>query len=149
MVDAGIIAICAGGGGIPTVRQADGSLAGVEAVIDKDLVSALLARSLGAGMLLLLTGVDAVYEDWRGENERRIGRIAPDALADMEFETGSMRPKAEATVAFARSTGRPAVIGRLEDAVRLVSGERGTRVTVTGQEPADDSRARRCGAGRT
>lgn len=138
LLDAGVIAICAGGGGIPTVRRADGTLAGVEAVIDKDRVSALLARAVGARMLLLLTDVDAVYENWGERNERRIGCIAPEALEDMDFEAGSMAPKVEAAAEFVRTTGRPAAIGRLEDAALVVSGDRGTRVTVRGNEPVDD-----------
>lgn len=142
LVEAGVTAICAGGGGIPMVRRADGTLQGVQAVIDKDLISALLAGSLDAGMLLLLTDVDAVYENWRQPDERRIGRIAPDALADMDFETGSMAPKVHAAVAFVRATGRPAAIGRLEDATSIVSGARGTHVTVTGSVPVAEPPAR-------
>lgn len=136
LLDAGIIGICAGGGGIPTVRRADGTLAGVEAVIDKDRVSALLAHALGAQMLLLLTDVDAVYENWGEPNERRIGCVSPEALEDMDFEAGSMAPKVEAAVEFARASGASAAIGRLEDAGLIVAGARGTHVT-------EDSQAQR------
>lgn len=131
LLGAGVITICAGGGGIPIVRRADGGLAGAEAVIDKDRVSALLARCLGAAMLLLLTDIDGVYEHWGGQNERRLGRVAPEALEEMEFEAGSMAPKVEAAVEFARATGRCAAIGRLEDAALIAAGERGTHVGTT------------------
>lgn len=130
LVEAGVMAICAGGGGIPIVRNPDGSLDGVEAVVDKDRVSALLARRLGADRLLLLTDVDAVYENWQQEDERKLERVTPDTLAGMDFEAGSMRPKVEAAADFARETGRPAAIGRLEDAAAIAAGERGTQVSV-------------------
>lgn len=128
LVAQGVIVICAGGGGIPVVELADGSLAGVEAVIDKDFASSLLARQLSADLLLLLTDVDAVYVDWGLPSARRLANVQASDLAPQDFPAGSMRPKVEAAVEFVRASGRPAAIGRLEDAVKIVSGVRGTRI---------------------
>jgi len=126
---AGVILICAGGGGIPTVRGEDGRLEGVEAVIDKDLASALLARQLAANVLLLLTDVDAVYRGWGGPNPSAIRRSTPEALRAEQFEPGSMGPKVAAASEFVSKTGGMAGIGRLEDAVSILAGDAGTRVT--------------------
>lgn len=128
LVNQGVTVICAGGGGIPVVEAANGSLIGVEAVVDKDLASALLARRLNADMLLLLTDVDAVYTDFGTPAARALGRVSPQDLAPDRFPAGSMGPKVAAAVAFAASTGKPAAIGRLADAMAIISGERGTRV---------------------
>lgn len=123
--------ICAGGGGIPTVRTPGGALEGVEAVVDKDRVSALVARSLAADRLLLLTDVDAVYENWRQEDERRITHATPDGLSRLRFESGSMAPKVAAAAEFVRATGRPAGIGRLEEAAAIAAGDCGTQVAAS------------------
>jgi carbamate kinase len=124
----GVVVICAGGGGIPTVRKADGSLVGVEAVIDKDLASALLARELKADALLMLTDVAAVYDRWGDPDARAIRRISPEALRKLSFAPGSMGPKVEAAVEFVEGTGGLAGIGRLEDAAAILRGEAGTLV---------------------
>ena len=128
LVARGVVVICAGGGGIPVVECEDGSLVGVEAVVDKDFASALLARQLDADLLLMLTDVDAVYAGWGGPSARPLGHVAARDLSPADFPAGSMRPKIEAAVDFARATGRPAAIGRLEDAVEIVAGTRGTRI---------------------
>ena len=128
LVDQGVVVICAGGGGIPVVARDDGGLVGVEAVIDKDLASALLARQLGADMLLLLTDVDAVYLDFGKPEGRRIALVGATALAPDQFPSGSMGPKVEAAISFANETGHPAAIGRLEDAVAILRGEAGTTI---------------------
>jgi carbamate kinase len=128
LVERGVVVICAGGGGIPVVRRADGGLVGVEAVIDKDRASALLARRLGADRLLLLTDVDAVQWDFGTAVARRIARVGADALSPEQFPAGSMRPKIEAAALFATATGHPAAIGRLEDALAILSGDAGTRI---------------------
>lgn len=129
LVRLGVIVVCAGGGGIPVVRDAGGGLRGVEAVIDKDLAAALLAIRLGADALLLLTDVDAVYADWP-ERSRPLRHVRPGELARMELEPGSMEPKAEAARRFAVSgSGRVAGIGALEDAERILAGRAGTRVS--------------------
>lgn len=134
LVEAGVVVICAGGGGIPVVERVDGSLLGIEAVIDKDRASALLARQLGADMLLLLTDVDAVYLDFGKSNARRIARAGVTALAPGQFAAGSMRPKVEAASMFAATTGHPAAIGRLEDAVAILRRDAGTRIEVGAAE---------------
>lgn len=130
LVEQGVTVICAGGGGIPVVERLDGSLAGVEAVIDKDLASALLGRQLGADHLLLLTDVDGVYLDWRTPAARAIARAAPTALRSHDFAPGSMGPKIEAAIGFVAETGRPASIGRLEDAILILKGAAGTTIDV-------------------
>ena len=128
LVDQGVIVICAGGGGIPTVRRADGSLFGVEAVIDKDLASSLLARELDAGALLMLTDVDAVRTDWGQPGERALRRISPAAIRDYRFAAGSMAPKVEAACEFVEQTGGIAGIGGLADAAAILAGQAGTRI---------------------
>jgi carbamate kinase len=127
LVERGVIVICAGGGGIPVVELEDGSLAGIEAVVDKDFASSLLARQLDADLLLMLTDVDAVYTGWGTPSARPLGHVRASALAPHEFPAGSMRPKVEAAVEFARA-GRAAAIGRLDDAAEIVAGTRGTWV---------------------
>lgn len=129
LVKAGVVVICAGGGGIPTVSRPDGSLVGVEAVIDKDRAGALLAQELQAQAYLMLTDVKAVYTDWGTASERAIRRASPDALDTLNFASGSMGPKVEAACAFVRQTGGIAGIGSLEDTVALLRGDAGTLIT--------------------
>ncbi len=126
LVSQGIIVICAGGGGIPTVSRPDGSLVGVEAVIDKDLASALLARELKADAFLMLTDVKAVYDRWGEPRARPMRRLSPQAAGGFRFAAGSMGPKVEAAVDFVERTGGLAGIGRLDDAVDILRGEAGT-----------------------
>jgi carbamate kinase len=126
LVSEHVVVICAGGGGIPVVRRPDGSLVGVEAVIDKDLASGLLARELGAEALLVLTDVDGVYVGWRTPAARRIRRIAPAALRALAFDAGSMGPKVAAACDFVEATGGMAGIGRLQDAGAMLAREAGT-----------------------
>jgi carbamate kinase len=126
---AGVIVICVGGGGIPVVQDADGRFTGVEAVIDKDSASALLAMEMAADCLLLLTDVDAVYVDWGSPDQRAIRAAGPDDLAALSLEAGTMRPKVEAALAFARQTGKRAVIGRLEAAPAMLAGAAGTIIS--------------------
>jgi carbamate kinase len=127
LVEAGVVVVAAGGGGIPVVEHADGSLHGVEAVIDKDLASALLAREFGAHRLLLVTDVDAVYRDWGTPAATPMDEATPDELRTMSLATGSMGPKVEAACRFAESGGT-AVIGALDDLAGLLAGTSGTRV---------------------
>jgi carbamate kinase len=119
--------VCAGGGGIPVVASASGALHGVEAVVDKDLASALLARELGADALLLLTDVDAVYADWPG-TARPFGATCPRELRAQAFAAGSMGPKVEAACRFAEAGAGLAAIGSLEQAEAILDGASGTRV---------------------
>jgi carbamate kinase len=128
LVDSGALVVCTGGGGIP-VAQDDGVLRGVEAVIDKDLAAELLARSLDANFLLLLTDVPAVIRGLGTPEAAPIGRTTPSELRGLSFAAGSMGPKVEAVCRFVDRTGGTAAIGALEDAVRIVAGEAGTIVT--------------------
>jgi carbamate kinase len=130
LLEHGTIVICAGGGGIPTMyeRGAQRKLIGVEAVIDKDLCSELLARELEADLFVMLTDADAVYVDWGKPTQRRIRRTPPAALAEMPFAAGSMGPKVEAACQFVRSTGKKSAIGALPDLARIIDGQAGTIV---------------------
>ena len=128
LVEAGVCVICAGGGGIPVVRGANNKMQGVEAVIDKDRTSGLLARALEAHVLLMLTDVEAVFRDWGGSDQAAISEISPDALDTMTFAEGSMGPKIIAACDFVRGGGSMAGIGRLQDARAIVEGRKGPRV---------------------
>lgn len=123
-----VLVVCGGGGGLPVVVTGDGRVHGVEAVVDKDRTTALLARELGADLLLLLTDVEAVVEGWGTPEARPIHRATPERLRALELDPGSMGPKVEAACGFVESTGRPAAIGSLEDAAAMLSGEAGTRI---------------------
>ena len=130
LVEQGMVVVCAGGGGIPTMyaRDKDRTLVGVEAVVDKDLTSALLARELDADVFVMATDVDAVYAGWGTPDQRRIDRITTEELKPMGFAAGSMGPKVGAAIDFVERTGHRAVIGRLDDIVQLVDGTAGTNV---------------------
>lgn len=130
LTNAGFIVVCCGGGGIPVVKQSGNTWTGVEAVIDKDLTSALLATHLGADGLLLLTDVDAVYADWPTRNQP-IDEITPELLRQYKFDAGSMNPKVEAASRFVEQTGGFASIGQLTEASALLTGRRGTRVSAS------------------
>ena len=127
LLENGATVICAGGGGIPTVYKPDGTLEGVEVVIDKDRASALLAFELDAGLLILATDTDGVYLNWGTEDARRIERTTPDQMEQYEFEEGSMGPKVEAACDFVRRSGGRAVIGALSDMQGMVAGTAGTQ----------------------
>ena len=131
MLDRGCVVICAGGGGIPTAYRPDGQLAGVEAVIDKDHASGLLARDVHADILIMATDASAAFVQFGTPDARAIRSAHPDALlADYraEFAAGSMLPKIIAACDFAHATGRPAVIGALTDIEAMLDGTAGTRV---------------------
>lgn len=134
LVKQGVIVICAGGGGIPVVQRDDGSLVGVEAVIDKDLASSLLARELKADVLLMLTDVDAVYKDWSEPHARAIRRISPPSIRGFTFAPGSMAPKVEAACEFVAQHGGIAGIGALKDAQAILQGEGGTIISLDESE---------------
>ncbi|SEK47935.1 carbamate kinase [Roseovarius nanhaiticus] len=131
LLDQGVIVICAGGGGIPVVRRADGSMVGIEAVIDKDAASALLAADIGADALLLLTDVDAVYEGFGTDAARPLRRLTPGEGRALDLPKGSMGPKLTAACDFA-ARGGFAGIGRLADALEILGGTAGTRVAQDG-----------------
>jgi carbamate kinase len=128
LLDQGVIVICAGGGGIPVVRRADDSLIGVEAVIDKDAASALLAADIGADALLLLTDVDAVYEGFGTDAAVAIDQLTPQEGRTLGMPNGSMGPKLGAACDFAE-LGGAAGIGRLADALAILEGAAGTSVS--------------------
>jgi carbamate kinase len=122
------LVVCAGGGGIPVVADDSGALRGVEAVVDKDLTAALLARAVDADALLLLTDVDAVADRFGTPDARPIRQATPGELRARSFPAGSMGPKVEAACRFVEATGRMAAIGRLDAAEALLRREAGTVV---------------------
>lgn len=129
-----VVVICAGGGGIPTAFGPDGTLTGVEAVVDKDFAGSLLARELRADNYLMLTDVDAVYTDWGTPRARAIKRATPEQLGRLRFAPGSMRPKVRAACEFVRATGAEAAIGSLTDTMEILQGHKGTTVSAEGGE---------------
>jgi carbamate kinase len=124
------VVICAGGGGIPTtwVDDDERTLGGVEAVIDKDLASELLAREVGADLFVMATDVDGVYDSWGTPEQQRLDRITPAELRARDFAAGSMGPKVEAAAQFVERTGKRAAIGALADIEKIVDGTAGTSV---------------------
>jgi carbamate kinase len=134
LVDAGFLVVCTGGGGIPVVEDRHGRHRGVEAVIDKDLASALLAVDLHADMLVLATDVPAVYSDYGTPAQRPIAQTTPTGLRSRQFAAGSMGPKVEAVCRFVEHTGARGVIGSLDQIDELVSGRAGTQVLPDGPQ---------------
>jgi carbamate kinase len=133
IVEDGGVAIAAGGGGIPVSRQWDGSLHGVEAVIDKDLASSLLARLLGCQTLVIVTGVDRVALRYGKPDQRELERATPDELegwmAEGHFPQGSMGPKIQAAIEFVRGGGHEVVITSPERLTDALEGKTGTVVS--------------------
>jgi carbamate kinase len=132
LLERGAVVFCAGGGGIPTMYPSSGpgELVGVEAVIDKDLASELLAEDVSADLFLMATDVDGVYLHWGTPEQRRLGRVTPEELAGHEFAAGSMGPKVLAAALFAAKTGNRAAIGSLADIAGIVAGDAGTSVVM-------------------
>lgn len=124
------VVICGGGGGIPTMYLPGErrTLVGVEAVIDKDLVSELLARELEADLFVMATDVDGVYQDWGKPEQRKLAHVTAGELKSREFAAGSMGPKVKAAVQFVEKTGKRAAIGALQDIERIVVGMAGTNI---------------------
>jgi carbamate kinase len=129
LLDTGALVVCAGGGGIPVVADASGALHGVEAVVDKDLTSALLADAVGADALLLLTDVDAVIDGFGTPDAHPIRHATPGELRARTFPAGSMGPKIEAACRFVEKTGQMAAIGHLDAAEALLNRESGTIIS--------------------
>lgn len=129
LLGGGAIVICAGGGGIPVVRDGAGRLRGAEAVVDKDLTAAMLARALSADALLLLTDVEAVQDGYGTPQARPIQQVTSRELRARSFPAGSMGPKVQAACRFVEATGAMAAIGRLDDAQALLDGKSGTIVS--------------------
>jgi carbamate kinase len=132
LMEQGVTVVCCGGGGIPVVRNADASIDGMEAVIDKDRVSALLGVRIGAKRLFLTTGTDAIYRDFARPNQARIEELsiseARAMQADDQFPPGSMGPKVEAAIRFVINGAGSSVICKPEHLVEAFSGEAGTRI---------------------
>lgn len=130
LITAGVVVVCVGGGGIPVARNAGGALEGVEAVVDKDAASALLAAHVDADLLLLLTDVDAVYLDYGTPAARALHETTPAELRAnvAAFQAGSMGPKVAAVCDFVETSGRTAAIGALDDIVAIIAGSAGTRI---------------------
>lgn len=129
LLEKNTVVICAGGGGIPTVYDKDRKLHGIEAVIDKDFASELLARELAADFFIMATDAEAVYVDWGKPTQKAIHRATPDALNAYKFPAGSMGPKVEAAQQFARNTAKTAAIGALKDLEGILAGTKGTLVS--------------------
>ncbi len=141
LLERGSVVICAGGGGIPTIYTDDTvpagrRLTGVEAVIDKDLASAVLAADLDADALLIITDVDAVYSDWGTPQQSAIRLAAPADLIDAQFAEGSMGPKVMAACQFVQRSGQSAAIGSIDDAPALLAGTAGTTIVPTAADVA-------------
>jgi carbamate kinase len=143
LLERGTIVICAGG--IPTMYEKGKArkLGGVEAVIDKDLCSELLARELEADLFVMLTDADAVYLDWGKPTQRAIRRTSRAALEGIEFAAGSMGPKVEAACSFATVTGRHAAIGALGDLSKIIAGKAGTTIVPAGKTVLARARSHR------
>ena len=135
LLERGTLVIAVGGGGIPVARGPDGrTLHGVDAVIDKDLCSGLLARDLDADCLIIATDVAAVYLKWGQPGQRAIKKVTPQALARHTFPAGSMAPKVEAACGFVLATGKKAYIGSLDKIEEMLAGHAGTEVCLDGDD---------------
>ncbi|MEC6798421.1 carbamate kinase [Photobacterium sp. S4TG1] len=121
------LVICTGGGGIPVKRE-NNKLVGVEAVIDKDMSAAYLAKQLNADALLILTDADAVYLDWGKATQKAISSTTPRTLAQYSFDAGSMGPKIEASCEFIKQGGKLVGIGALHDGLEILKGLAGTNI---------------------
>ncbi|HWB52108.1 MAG TPA: carbamate kinase [Stellaceae bacterium] len=131
LLEKGTIVIAAGGGGIPTVYGPGRKLVGIEAVIDKDWCSELLARQLDADVFVMATDADAVFHDWGKPTAKAFRRASPAAMRGYSFPAGSMGPKVEAACHFAEQTGKRAAIGALKDLASIIRGDAGTTITTT------------------
>lgn len=136
LLESGAVVVCAGGGGVPVVRDDLGDLRGVEAVVDKDLTSAALAEALDADVLLVLTDVPAVMRGFGTPEEAEIRRETPAGLRALDLPAGSMGPKVDAVCRFVEMTGATAAIGQLEDVSAILAGEAGTILTPSGRYDA-------------
>ncbi|MFU0446029.1 carbamate kinase [Pseudocitrobacter faecalis] len=128
LMDDGHLVICCGGGGIPVIAKG-GGYQGTEAVIDKDLTAAVLAKAISADHLLILTDADAVYENWGTPQARALRHVTPAELAPFAAPDGAMGPKAAAVIQFVTQTGNAAFIGALKDAPEILAGKKGTCIS--------------------
>ncbi|MEU0516198.1 carbamate kinase [Streptosporangium sp. NPDC006007] len=129
LVRDGIITVCAGGGGIPVIRNDKGQLQGIEAVVDKDLTASILAEALEADVFMVLTDVPRVARNFGTPRQEEITHTTPHQLRAEHFPAGSMGPKVEAVCRFVETTGDMAAIGRLDEAEQILEGRAGTIVT--------------------
>ncbi|MEU7891480.1 carbamate kinase [Nonomuraea sp. NPDC049152] len=129
LVRDGVTVVCAGGGGVPVIRDENGRLSGVEAVIDKDLTGSLLAEALECDAFLILTDVPRVMRDFGTPQQTEIAHTTPHELRSIDFPAGSMGPKVEAVCRFVETTGDMAAIGKLDQALEILDGKAGTIVT--------------------
>jgi carbamate kinase len=131
LLERNTIVIAAGAGGMPTMYEPgiDRRLVGVDCAIDRDLASELIARQLGADVLVMLTDVDAVYVNWNRPTQAAVRRASPAALDTFWFAAGSMGPKVRAACRFAQETGRRAAIGSLTDLREILAGDAGTTIS--------------------
>jgi carbamate kinase len=133
LVQSGYIVIAAGGGGVPVILNEQGEIEGVEAVIDKDLGSAVLASGLGADTLIISTAVDAVYLNFGRQDQMPLSRVSLSEirryLEEGHFKPGSMKPKIEAIINFLENGGEKAIITSPENLLRAFKGEAGTTIT--------------------
>jgi carbamate kinase len=132
LINSGTLVICSGGGGVPVVRDEDGNLCGVEAVIDKDLGASLLAQKLEADRLLILTDVERVFINFRKPDQKELTTLTVEEargyIEEGHFAKGSMGPKMEAALAFVEAGGKQAIITHLHSAIRALAGETGTAI---------------------
>jgi carbamate kinase len=133
MLEKDVLVICAGGGGVPTAFDAQGTLGGVEAVIDKDLASELLAREIDADLFVMATDVEGVYADWGTRDQRLLREVTISELSGMTFPAGSMGPKVDAAIRFVERTGNRAAVGDLAHIGTIVAGSAGTQVKPDGE----------------
>ncbi|MGP6220729.1 carbamate kinase [Caldiplasma sukawensis] len=127
----GYLPICTGGGGIPVIKRTD-RIESIDAVIDKDLASAVLATQIEADVLAILTDVNGVFLNYGKEDQKMLSKVKVDEIDEYiergEFSKGSMLPKVQAAVKFVRNGGKKAVIGSLENADKVINGEDGTLI---------------------
>ncbi|RLG76895.1 MAG: carbamate kinase [Thermoprotei archaeon] len=132
LIDEGWIVIASGGGGIPVIRNEDGTLQGVEAVIDKDLAGEVLATSLGVGTFVILTDVDGIYINFKQPNEKKLDVVKVSELEkyyeEGHFKPGSMGPKVLAAMRFIKHGGKRAMIGHLKNGYEVIKGNSGTMI---------------------
>jgi carbamate kinase len=145
LLDAGVLVICGGGGGVPVVQDSSGRLAGVEAVVDKDLTAAAIAVAMNADRMLLLTDVSAVMRDFGTDDARALASLSLADVAELHLPAGSMAPKVRACARFTSASGHPSSIGALTDAAAVLSGAAGTTITSDGS--AGTTSRVRAGAG--
>ena len=136
LLHSGTVVIACGGGGIPVVERSDGSIRGVEAVVDKDYASSLLASEIGADAFIITTNVDRVAVNYGKDNQQWLDEVSVDELkvyqSDDQFPDGSMGPKVEAAIRFVRRGGRTSIITDIDNLAGSLIGEAGTIVTRNG-----------------